>query len=178
MTKNYKIKSKPSSDAPGSVAEAKWQKSKSKSKVKMGEAVYHLKDIKKNCYSQKEHTFRVMNRENTPWLQTDGLYPSFENRKDTFIQKYQVLLEHQEMLERRISGKAADTTAIKEMNYSRSEQQLKPYYGQIEAEPDSELKAIDEGQSYSRLSRQRKKTNESYIEKINRENKQYQETLK
>ena len=91
-------------EAPESLAEEKWKKYKSKNTVKMGEAISHLKDVKKNWYSQKEHTFRVMNREGTPWIQTDGLYPSFENRKDTFIQKYQILLDHQEMLERRISG--------------------------------------------------------------------------
>ena len=61
-------------------------------------------------FSQKEHTHRVINRENTPWVPTTSFFPTFENRKDTFIQKYQILLDHQEMLENRIYGKTNKST--------------------------------------------------------------------
>ena len=53
---------------------------KKKSKIKLSEGVTHLKDLKKNWYSQKEHTFRVMNRENTPWCETSSFFPSFDNK--------------------------------------------------------------------------------------------------
>ena len=104
LTKNCKPIANSRPEGPESIAEIKWKKHKSKNRIKMGEAISHLKDVKKNWYSLKEHTFRVMNREGIPWQETDGLYPSFQNRKDTFIQKYQILLDHQEMLEKRISG--------------------------------------------------------------------------
>lgn len=105
MNKRHKSQAEIKTEQPKSLAEEKYEKHKYKSKVKLGDAITHLKDLKKNCYSQKEHTFRVMHRENTPWCQTEAFYPSFENKKDAFIQKYQVLLDYQEMLEKRISGK-------------------------------------------------------------------------
>mmetsp|Transcript_33582 Transcript_33582/g.33034 ORF Transcript_33582/g.33034 Transcript_33582/m.33034 type:complete len:97 (-) Transcript_33582:108-398(-) len=59
-----------------------------------------------------------MNRENTPWIDTASFYPTFENKKDAFIEKYQVLLDYQEMLEKRISGKV-----YKNQNKSKPESQ-------------------------------------------------------
>lgn len=112
-------------------------------------------------------------------MQTDSLYPSFENRKDSFIQKYQILLEHQEMLEKRISGKIAvkpsHNQSMKALTYSQSEQQLEPY---STIEGNSELQAIEETEIGSMTKKAKQLKNESYIEKINRENKEYQDTLK
>lgn len=45
-----------------------------------------------------------MTREGTPWIGTHGFYPTFDNKKDAFIQKYQVLLDYQEMLENKVYG--------------------------------------------------------------------------
>ena len=42
----------------------------------------------------REHRLRVMHKEGTPWMRTHGILPTFENKKDQFIEKYQVLLQN------------------------------------------------------------------------------------
>ena len=44
--------------------------------------------------NQREHMLRVMKKENTPWMKTHGILPTFDNKKDQFIEKYQVLLNN------------------------------------------------------------------------------------
>jgi len=71
-----------------------WKKCK-KPKVRtrdMWGAIHRTKDVQK-CYTQNEHVKRVLTREGTPWIQ-HSIVPSFTKRKDPFVQKYQILLNH------------------------------------------------------------------------------------
>eukprot|EP00347_Sterkiella_histriomuscorum_P002741 403366984 len=54
--------------------------------------IHRTQDVVK-CMTQNEHIKRVFTRENTPYMM-HGIVPSFEKRKDPFVQKYQILLNH------------------------------------------------------------------------------------
>ena len=49
-------------------------------------AIHRTQDIVK-CFSGVEHIKRILTKEGTPWVQ-HSLVPSFENKKDPFVQKY------------------------------------------------------------------------------------------
>lgn len=48
ITQNYNVKEKPKQTEPTSIGDEKWKRYKSQNKIKMGQAISHLKDIKKN----------------------------------------------------------------------------------------------------------------------------------
>ena len=58
----------------------------------MWAGIHRTQDIVKS-YTNADHVKRVITRENTPWVK-HSLVSNFENRKDPFVQKYQILLNH------------------------------------------------------------------------------------
>ena len=58
----------------------------------MWAGIHRTQDIVKS-YTNADHVKRVITRENTPWVK-HSLVSHFENRKDPFVQKYQILLNH------------------------------------------------------------------------------------
>ncbi|CDW85280.1 UNKNOWN [Stylonychia lemnae] len=58
----------------------------------MWAGIHRTQDVVK-CFTNNEHVKRIISREGTPWVK-HSMIPSFQNRKDPFVQKYQILLNH------------------------------------------------------------------------------------
>jgi hypothetical protein len=53
-----------------------------------------MQDVKPPA-SESEHLARVLTRESTPWIsKNQALVPKLDKKKDVFVNKYQILLDH------------------------------------------------------------------------------------